>query len=175
MKIIDLSLEMYSGMPVYPGDPEVKIEKILTIEEHQFLMRRLEINSHDATHVNAPSHAEINGKNLSQISLDNFFGKCKIYKNEMEMNSDFGVIFRDQNIDIKIADQIIKNKPKFIGLSDKFDFDLELEKELLKHEIISYEKLVNTELLPEEFQFYGVPLNIKDGDGSPVRAFAIIN
>ena len=42
--------------------------------------------------------------------------------------------------------------------------------------IISYENLVNTEKLPsgKQFVFYGFPLKIRDGDGSPVRAVAII-
>jgi len=42
--------------------------------------------------------------------------------------------------------------------------------------IISYENLVNTEKLPgdKQFMFYGYPLKIKDGDGSPVRAVAVI-
>jgi kynurenine formamidase len=51
---------------------------------------------------------------------------------------------------------------------------IELEKLLLKHNIISCENLIHTDELPSKFMFYGVPLNIKDSDGSPVRAFAII-
>jgi kynurenine formamidase len=174
MQIIDLSLEIYSGMAVFPGDPEVSVEPILKIEEGGFLVRGIQMNTHDGTHVNVPSHTEINGKSLSEIPLENFSGKCRIYKRGMEMKSDEGIIFRDENIDRVVADDIIKYKPKFIGLTDKFDFDLELEKELLKHEIISYEKLANTDKLPDEFTFYGIPLNIKNGDGSPVRAFAVL-
>ena len=45
---------------------------------------------------------------------------------------------------------------------------------LLEKGIISFENLANTDKLPEAFTFYGVPLNIKEADGSPVRAFAVI-
>ena len=40
-----------------------------------------------------------------------------------------------------------------------------------------YTGLVNLECLPkqETFIFYGLPLKIKSGDGSPVRAIAIID
>lgn len=69
---------------------------------------------------------------------------------------------------------MIKYPPKFIGLSEKFEFDIAIEKLLLEKGIISYENLTNTKSLPESFTFYGVPLNIKESDGSPVRAFAII-
>lgn len=85
-----------------------------------------------------------------------------------------GVIFSSCNIDKKITEDLIKFPPKFIGLSAKFEFDITLEKLLLEKGIISFENLINTEKLPHEFTFYGVPLNIKEADGSPVRAFAIV-
>ena len=52
----------------------------------------------------------------------------------------------------------------------------ELERALLKNKIVTYTGLVNLECLPkqETFIFYGLPLKIKSGDGSPVRAIAII-
>jgi len=51
-----------------------------------------------------------------------------------------------------------------------------LERALLGNNIITYTGLVNLELIPKvrTFIFYGLPLKIKGGDGSPVRAIAII-
>jgi kynurenine formamidase len=46
---------------------------------------------------------------------------------------------------------------------------------LLEAGIISFENLANTEKLPRAFTFYGMPLNIKDSDGSPIRAFALLD
>jgi kynurenine formamidase len=43
MKIIDLSLPLYTGMPVYPGDPEASIERIQTITERGWELRRIQI------------------------------------------------------------------------------------------------------------------------------------
>jgi kynurenine formamidase len=45
---------------------------------------------------------------------------------------------------------------------------------LAKEDIVLFERIANTNQLPDEFEFYGMPLNIKDGDGSPVRAFAVV-
>ncbi len=56
MKIIDLTVPIYTGMPVYPGDPEVDIEQVQTVENDEWNMKRLHICSHDGTHINAPSH-----------------------------------------------------------------------------------------------------------------------
>ena len=89
------------------------------------------------------------------------------------MKRNKGVFFTVCNIDPTIAAQILQERPKFIGLSDKFEFDIAIEKQLLEAGILSFENLANTEKLPRAFQFYGVPLNIKESDGSPVRAFAL--
>ena len=74
-----------------------------------------------------------------------------------------------------IARELIKTPPKFVGLSKKFEFDIEVEKILLAHDIISFENLTNTDQLPPAFTFYGFPLRVRGGDGSPVRAVAIID
>ena len=175
MKIIDLTLPMYSGMPIYPGDPESSIELIQTIDKNGWNMRRLEINSHDGTHVDVPVHANSNGKTLDDYSLESFCGHAYIYNLDLIISSDKGIIFRDQNIDKVLADKIKKYKPKFIGLSSEYEFDTEIEKDLLKADIILFERLTNLDNLPSSFEFYGMPLNIKKGDGSPIRAFAIVN
>ncbi len=137
-------------------------------------MRRIQINSHDGTHVNAPIHGIENGKNLDEYSLDQFCGKAVIYNPANPINSDEGIMFRDRNIDAETAEQIKEARPRFVGLSSEFEFDVDIERDFLKENIIVYERLCNLDQLPDSFQFYGMPLNIREGDGSPVRAFAII-
>lgn len=173
MKIIDLSLPIESGMPVFPGDPEVEIEQVLNLAEHGWNMSRLHMNSHDGTHVNVPFHAIASGKNLDDYNLAAFFGPAVIYKPGMNFNSDTGVIFVTENIDWEIAKRLVETPAKFVGLAAEFEFDVEIEKYLLEQEILSYERLANTKELPAEFMFYGLPLSFKGGDGSPVRALAI--
>ena len=174
MKIIDLSQPLYDHMPVYPGDPDVIIEQIQTFDKDGWNMKRIQVNLHDGTHVNIPIHGVKDGRNLDSYKVDSFLGKAELYKPEMKFYHNKGVIFSSSNIDKKIADDLIKFPPKFIGLSEKFEFNIVLEKLLLEKGIISFENLTNTEKLPQEFTFYGVPLNIKEADGSPVRAFAVI-
>lgn len=172
MRIIDLTLPMYTGMPVYPGDVEASIEPVQTLEKNGWEVRRLQIHSHDGTHVNVPAHGVAGGKRLDEYSLDDFCGKAVIYENAWSLTTDVGVIFRDQNIDTAIAQNIKVARPRFVGLSSTFEFDVDIERDLLAAGIISYEQLANVEQLPQEFMFYGMPLHIRDGDGSPVRAFA---
>jgi len=173
MKIIDLSQSLFDQMPVYPGDPEVIIREIHTIDKEGWNLRNMSFTTHIGTHVNVPYHMVRKGKNLDQFSINNFLGKTKLYKKGMSFDKNEGIIFDSCNIDKKIAKQLINNQPKFVGLSEKFEFDIEVEKILLEANIISFENLTNTEKLPQLFMFYGVPLFIKGSDGSPVRAFAI--
>jgi len=174
MKIVDLSQNLFDHMPVFPGDPEVIIKEIHTLDKEGWNLRNMTFTTHIGTHVNVPYHMAKDGKRLDKYTLDNFFGKAELYKKGMKFYHNKGVIFSVCNIDKKIADELIKFPPKFVGLSEKFEFDIEIEKLLLEKGIISFENLINTEKLPQEFTFYGVPLNIKEADGSPVRAFAIV-
>ena len=174
MKTIDLSVPLFDQMPVYPGDPEVIIKEIHTLDKEGWRLRELTLTTHIGTHVNVPSHMVVEGENLDQINLEKFFGSAVIYRPGVSWDNATGLIFRDHNIDEQITQQLIKNPPKFVGLSSNFEFDVPLEKLLLEQGIISFENLANTELLPDAFTFYGLPLNIQGADGSPVRAFAII-
>lgn len=174
MKIIDLSQPIYDKMPVYPGDPEVIIQEVQTIEKNGWNMRNMTFSTHIGTHVNVPYHAVQTGAKLDSFSLDRFVGQTELYKKGTTMKRNRGVFFTSCNIDAKIVQQILMERPKFIGLSSTFEFDIVFEKQLLEAGVLSFENLANTEKLPRAFMFYGVPLNIKEGDGSPVRAFAII-
>lgn len=174
MKFVDLTKPLFDHMPVYPGDPDLIITQIQTLEKDGWNMRRIQMNLHDGTHVNAPVHMAAGGKSLDDLALNLFSGTCVLYTENMVMKPDTGVIFTTKNIDMALAQHFVQTPPKFIGLSDQFEFDIDVEKFLLEHDIISYENLANTDKLPKQFMFYGFPLRIKEGDGSPVRALAVL-
>src|SRR3989344_6868660 len=139
-------------------------------------MKRLHINGHDGTHVDAPFHSEEKGKTIEDYQIRDFIGKCVVYGEGGDVNEKQGVIFVKENIDMVLAKVIVKNKPGFVGLSCEFEFSEDVEKFLLGKGVLLFERLANTDKLPKDkkFMFYGVPLKIKDGDGSPVRAYAVV-
>lgn len=174
MKIIDLTLPLNNNLKVFPGDPPVNIFNFQTYKKNGWNMKRLEINGHDGTHVNAQIHGQSKGRTLDDYKLEEFCGKAVIFEKIDDIKKNLGVIFREANIDMTTAVKAAHRLPKFIGLSSKFEMDVDVEKFFFSKNILVFERLANTEILPKKFMFYGMPLRISKGDGSPVRAFAIL-
>lgn len=174
MRMIDLSLELSNDLQVFPGDPRVEIQQLQTFNKDGWNMKRLHINGHDGTHINAQIHGMPKGKTLDNYKIADFIGKAVVYDKLSDIKLGIGIIIRNKNIDLEFAKVIARKKPKFIGLAAEFEMDVEVEKYFFKKNILCYEKIANTDKLPKSFVFYGVPLRIKDGDGSPVRAYAIV-
>lgn len=178
MKLMDLTQSLYDHMPVYPGDPEVEIKQVLTLVKDGWNMNTISLPSHIATHVNVPVHAVAGGKTLDDYTVDVFCGMSVVFQTLESIKTGIGLLFENASLKEDVVQQIIETKPKFIGIQGYFESQRELESEklFLRKGIISFEGLINVDKLPKnkEFMFYGVPLKIKNGDGSPVRAIAVI-
>lgn len=75
MRVIDLSHTIRTGMQIYPGDPDVAIERALTHENDYCHVDRLLLGSHSGTHIDAPLHFLSDGKRISDFPADKFIGK----------------------------------------------------------------------------------------------------
>ena len=62
MRIIDLSQPLYNKMPVFPGDPDVLIQEIHSLEKEGWNLRSLTLTTHTGTHVNIPYHMVAGGE-----------------------------------------------------------------------------------------------------------------
>ena len=72
MTLRDLSHPIETGMPVYPGDPDVRISDHATFETDGYRVSRAEMGSHTGTHVDAPSHTEADGRPLDAFPIETF-------------------------------------------------------------------------------------------------------
>ncbi|WP_010277513.1 cyclase family protein [Paenibacillus senegalensis] len=171
MKYIDLSEPLHSGMEIYPGDPVPSFDVVHTHEEHTWELRQLRLGSHTGTHVDAFSHMHKGGKTLDDIPLDHFFGKAVRVLPDSAFPAKTGLLFAEV-VGIEVLPTIVEAKPPFVGgeLSEA------LERSLLEEEIVTYTQLANLQQLPllTPFWFFGLPLKITGGDGSPVRAIALL-
>ncbi|EPY33408.1 cyclase [Strigomonas culicis] len=169
--MIDLSLPLEDGMPVYEGDPKVRISKVCTRETDGWEVRELALGSHTGTHVDAPVHMHEGGATLDEIPLSRFCGPAVVVASGDDAFPErIGLLF-DETVPASVVPKIVTALPLFVG----GDLEEETERALLAQGIITYTDLVNVgQLKGKQFTFYGFPLRIKNGDGSPVRAVAIL-
>jgi arylformamidase len=176
MKIIDLSAPLYDGMEVYPGDPEARIREVHTLEKEGWRLKYLQFSTHIGTHADAPSHMDKNGETIDTMPIGRFIGRTFLVKVGETFPRNAGLAFKDEVLGLGVFNKIAAAKPLFVIAGNRCDFELEMERKLLKAGILTMAGLINMEKLPtnKPFMFYGVPLKIRDGDGSPIRAFAVL-
>jgi len=77
-KIIDISREVTTGMPVYSGNPTVKIVWKEKLPKASTNLSLIEMGSHTGTHVDAPRHVSNKGRGVDKIPLNQLVGKCRV-------------------------------------------------------------------------------------------------
>lgn len=227
IEIIDLSQEIYTGMPVFPGLPEVAItmhasheewDGISTSEVVSPAVNRLELGEHTGTHVDAINHmaAQYRGQSIDTMPLTMFFteGICldlsrKGLRELIEPGDLEQALSRD-NFEIKPGDTVLLYTDHFrraFGTDDWQDgpgISVEAARWLGEQKIAAfgvetmapgvlhvsnkevhhicgemgfthYENMINLYRLIGwgRFRFIGLPLKIRGGTGSPVRAVAV--
>jgi len=78
MKIVDLSHEINSGMPFFPGTEKPELEQVTSLVKDGFVEHRATMLTHTGTHIDVPAHLVVGGLALDQMSVDNFIGKAAI-------------------------------------------------------------------------------------------------
>jgi kynurenine formamidase len=178
-KVIDLTMPIFSGMEVYPGDPEVYIKPLFSYDNEGYVISQMNLGNHTGTHLDVPSHMIKDGKTLSDYPLDYFFGKAIIVKSgslkSLKNSGKYHCIILDNvKVNESVIDQMVNLKVKLVGFGYGCNWTIPLIKKLLSNNILLVGKLVNLDKLPNEFYFSAFPLNIVKGNGSPVRAVAYI-
>ncbi len=72
-KFYNLTTPIKEGLVVFPGDPEVKIEKLKELNEHEhnsYNLCAVSGGNHTGTHIDYPSHVHSTGKNSSNFQLE---------------------------------------------------------------------------------------------------------
>nr|MBP9686601.1 cyclase family protein [Candidatus Doudnabacteria bacterium] len=164
------------GMDVYPGDPEVQIEEVQSLEKDGWQLKRLVLGSHTGTHLDVPYHMTAQGIKLDELPLERCFGDAIMVRVESEFPKHVGLVFRSDELTEELLPKFIQASTPFVVVGDSATLSVELERQLLQRDILTFTDLTNLSELPDDqhFAFYGIPLKIKDGDGSPIRAFAIL-
>jgi kynurenine formamidase len=227
IEIIDLSQEIFTGMPVFPSLPEVKItvhqshEQLDGITDSGVVspaVNLLELGEHTGTHVDAINHMarEYRGQSIDTMPLTMFYteGVCLDLSDKglMELieTTDLERALAESGLEIKRGDTVLlytdhyrrafetddwhkgpgvsTDAARWLGGQGIAAFGVEpaspgvrgvSNKEV--HRICGelgfthYENMINLHRLTGRgrFRFIGLPLRIRGGTGSPVRAIAV--
>jgi len=227
LEIIDLSQEIFPGMPVFPGLPEVQITLHVSHEEWDGItdsdvvspaVNRLEFGEHTGTHVDALSHMgrPYRAQSIDAMPLRMFYtqGICLDLSDkglrELIEPVDLERALSDASFEIMPGDTVLlytdhyrrafgtkdwsdgpgisASAARWLGAQKIAAFGVETmapgvlhvsNKEV--HRICGelgfthYENMINLDRLigRGRFRFIGLPLKIRGGTGSPVRAVAV--
>lgn len=202
--IIDISIPIKSGMPVYPHNPEVVIERFST--GHSYISK-VAFGTHTGTHVDAPCHVSDLGISVDQIDLDSMLGPCRVLNltnvdkavtatelKKHNIQKGERVLIKTQNsargFDAYYADYIYLDGDAAKYLADKAVLMVGIDSlsvaqagssdnsahiELLKHGIPIFEGLDLSKVRPGNYIFFGLPLRLEGADGAPARCVLIPN
>ena len=184
-------------------DKKPRIEITSTTKTGNANESRLHLDAHTGTHVDAPFHFLQNGKKIDSVSTGKFLGECvvvdltKIKKRGIE-KEDFVnakirkndiVILKTSNTYKKTFDFnfvylaesgakfLVSKNIKGVGINalgiERSQPSYGTHKSLLGKGIIIFEGLGLSKIKPGRYFFIGLPLKIKDGDASPIRAVLV--
>ena len=99
MEIIDISLTVRSGMVVWPGDPQVKLERVSKIEDGAHAnVSSLQMSVHTGTHLDAPFHFVAGAKTIETLPLDVLIGPVQVVQLADDVDLITAEVIRDAGI-----------------------------------------------------------------------------
>ncbi len=79
MRIYDVTWPVSPEMPVWPGDPPVRLERVKRMEDGaKDNVSHLACSVHVGTHVDAPLHFIVDGADTASLSLDTLVGPAQV-------------------------------------------------------------------------------------------------
>jgi kynurenine formamidase len=73
-RVVDLSVPLDDGTPVYPGDPPVRLAPAATIAHDGYNLLAVHMGSQSGTHCDAPRHFRDDGPSIDALDLRLFTG-----------------------------------------------------------------------------------------------------
>ena len=81
--IYDVTVPITNSMPVWPGDPPVRLtakSHLSRDKTHTVRLTNIEMGSHTGTHIDAPFHMTDEGKRLDEFPLETLTGKVTVFE-----------------------------------------------------------------------------------------------
>ena len=79
MKIYDITVPISAELPVYPGDPNIELERVMSLKNGDIAnVTRLCCSTHIGTHVDPPSHFIDGARSLDELPLETLIGTARV-------------------------------------------------------------------------------------------------
>jgi arylformamidase len=167
MEIFDVSIPVRSGMPVYPGDPEVRLERV----SESPAVSRLDFGVHTGTHVDAPLHFIEGGAGTEELRLELLVGPCEVV--DGAGLAERVLIKGASALDGGTARELVDQGVRLVGVDRMSVGDEEAHRVLLGAGVVVVECLDLGGVEPGSYELYCLPLRLVGSDGAPARAILV--
>ena len=76
---IDVTAPLHAGMPHWPDQPDVKLERMVSMDDGAVCnVSMLHMSVHTGTHMDAPLHFVADGIGMDQMPLEATIGPCRV-------------------------------------------------------------------------------------------------
>ena len=200
MTIIDISPTLVPGLPVWPGDPEYRIERCLSMDEGDPVnLHSISLSLHAGSHIDAPAHCLQGGATVDEVSLASCIGPARLVRVDNHLGElqpeHFSEVLRspverlliacDRDpgcfpqaypfLGVRTAQMLVDLGICLVGTDapsvDAFEDDsLSAHRVLLKGRIVILENLNLVQVPDGDYELIALPLPVKGGEAAPVRA-----
>lgn len=167
MKIYDVSVPLYSGMPVYPGDPEFEREEIPAGDAK---ISRLGLSTHTGTHIDAPSHYLDGASGIDSIPLERLIGRAEVSEFPDFSGTVPAVFFKSSEaFPFDLATRLCDAGIQVVGVDSDSVGDTAVHTLLLKNNMVIIENLALDSVPCGGYSMIALPLKIVSADAAPAR------
>ncbi len=102
---IDVSVPVHAGMVHWPGDPEVKLERVQSIAKgDEANLTRIDMSAHTGTHMDAPLHFFEDDPGMEEFPLEIGMGSARVIGIEGKEPIDRGPL---EDLDIESGERVL--------------------------------------------------------------------
>ena len=102
---IDVSVPVHAGMVHWPGDPEVKLERVQSIAKgDEANLTRIDMSAHTGTHMDAPLHFFEDDPGMEAFPLEIGMGRARVIGIEGKEPIDRGPL---EDLDIESGERVL--------------------------------------------------------------------
>jgi len=199
VKLIDVTVPIRNGMPVYDRNPAVSLERARAIADGDTVnISRLELGVHTGTHVDAPVHFIEGGAGTESIDIELLIGEAHVV-DATGLHGDIDaqalatlalpsraerLIFKTPNSELWNLDEFTRGFIRFVesGARELVDAGVRLvgidylsigdegaHKTFLGNGVVPLEGLDLRSVEPGRYRLYCLPLKLVGSDGAPAR------